>query len=153
MKRFIGFLFLALVLFAFVPDEAKGQTVRTDSTELVSSGSLYVYQIYTAGTLSGTDTVVSKSFGRNDFDSTYSVFGLFSSATDSAKVTVKYQLSPDGTNWYNLDTVINSADTTTLYTADFVTRITAKYYRYLIKGITGNGYTTTFKVWAFYRRE
>lgn len=155
MKTFLKFfmLFSILLVFAAPPGvmELQAQTTITDSAGM-KSVSVYVYRVYTAGILKNTDTVISKTWGREDFDSTYSFYFKMSSTTDSAKATVILQDSPDGTNWRTLRTLMSAIDTTTLqYKEDVFTEV-PRYYRYVIYGVTGNGWRTGYQAWLYCRR-
>lgn len=132
------------------------QTALHDSsTGLVrADNSLYIYKVFTVGTVKGTDTLASRVFPRGEFDSTFSIYSIFTNAHDSIKMRYALQHSPNGySNWTTLRIYSDSVKVNTLqYKEDTMSEVTP-YYRLVFWGLTGNGYTTWVKAWAYVRRE
>ncbi|QQS35767.1 MAG: hypothetical protein IPM56_16220 [Ignavibacteriales bacterium] len=127
------------------------QTVVSDSGTIVFDQK---YSVMTySGTIKGTDTVKLKPVIPVNVGDLLDVQYYFQSATDSAKVTVKRQESYWADQWKDVKTIV-TGDTGDVYIA---VRDTIKTFpsatRPVLIGVTGNGYTTTFKAKLVFKKE
>ncbi len=116
-----------------------------------------VYQVTMSGKLAGTGTMNCTAFDplTFGFGKIYDTWFDVYSAADSAKLTVKLQgRSLTDTSWVTLATIYSAKDTSGYFVeTDTLAVRTAVELRYRLEGVTGNGYSTAWKLQYRARKE
>jgi hypothetical protein len=153
MKRLVKMVMMACVVLFIVGivQETVAQTRNTFKTEVNVKEDPALRVVKMTGTISGTDSVYSEPIYLNKVDSLYTVWAVFTSATDSARYGIKLYGGAGG----NLTEVANiSADSAeSLLNKRNYFKETAEYYKLLVFGRTGNGYTTSYSVYMVMRKR
>jgi hypothetical protein len=145
-------LFYIVIIFMLsVLSYLQAQTAVSDSGNAAPNG-VYKYEVTYAGYLHGTDTVITQSFDKRQYDTTATFWYKFTE--DSVNIKIIMQASGLSGEWLTVKTISDSVKSSTVGYFNYYFSEKADSYRIVFIGRTGNAYKTQFVAkMILYRRE
>lgn len=141
----LGLMFLTIFVMASC---GLAQTAVSDSGS-VDNDQVFQKDVTFAGTISGTDTSFTNPVKVENVADVFSTYYSLANANDSIRVKLVRQITgfaPSANKWVDAKTVLSADSVSGNFAISDTLVYKNKYIRYVIIGVSDNGYTTSWSL-------